>query len=289
MPLPDSQALVLNAAGMLCGIGEIGEIVLRTSFRSLGYLNLPEETARCFRPNPFREDARDLLYFTGDQGRYRPDGLLEIAGRVDDQVKIRGVRIHPGEVTATLARHEAVRHCVVVRRDDVHGQPQLVSYVVPEPGKQVNARDLRVYLTRQLPQAFVPAAFMFLDTLPVLPNGKIDRQALPPPQFDRNEDRDIDEPPRNALEELIAEVWREVLRVEQLGVHDNFFELGGHSLLATQVVARLSRLLQVELPLRRIFEAPTIAELAVDLVRVDRRIRRRCARANPSRGGGAHG
>ncbi len=122
VPLPDSQALVLNAIGMLCGIGEIGEIVLRTPFRSLGYLNLPEETARCFRPNAFRDDASDLLYFTGDRGRYRPDGLLEIAGRVDHQVKIRGVRIDPGEVTATLARHEAVRQCVVVGHDDVHGQ-----------------------------------------------------------------------------------------------------------------------------------------------------------------------
>ena len=114
LSLPESQALVLNAAGLLCGIGETGEIVLRTPYRSLGYLNLPEENQRRFRPNPFRNDESDLVYFTGDRGRYRADGLLEIAGRVDDQVKIRGVLVEPGEVTATLARHEAVRNCVVV-------------------------------------------------------------------------------------------------------------------------------------------------------------------------------
>jgi hypothetical protein len=130
----------------------------------------------------------------------------------------------------------------------------------------VDARDLRVYLAEQLPQAFVPGAFVFLGALPVLPNGKIDRRALPAPHFGREENGGICVPPRDALEELIAEVWREVLRVEQVGVHDNFFDVGGHSLLATRVVARLSRLLQVDLPLRRIFEAPTIAELAVDLV-----------------------
>ena len=249
-PLPDSQALVLNAAGMLCAIGEVGEIALRTPFRSLGYLNLPDETTRSFRPNPFRDDANDLVYFTGDLGCYRPDGLLEIAGRVDDQVKIRGVRIDPGEVTATLARHEAVRQCVVVRRDNGHGQPQLVGYVVAEPGKDVEARDLRVYLAKQLPQAFVPGAFVFLDALPVLPNGKVDRRALPAPQDGRDTAADTVMAPRDALEEAIAEVWREVLRIEQVGVHDNFFELGGHSLLATQVLCAPARLLQVELPLQ---------------------------------------
>jgi amino acid adenylation domain-containing protein len=263
-PLPDSQALVLNPAGRLCGIGEIGEIVLRTPFHSLGYLNLPDETARRFRPNPFRDDANDLVYFTGDRGRYRPDGLLEIAGRVDDQVKIRGVRIDPGEVTATLARHEAVRHCVVVGRNEADGQSALVGYIVPEPGRPISAGELRAYLAGELPHAFIPGAFVFLDALPVLPNGKIDRRALPAPQVERKHDGGVSEGSRNPLEEVIAEVWREVLRIDEVGVHDSFFELGGHSLTATQMLARLTRLLQIELPLRSFFDSPTVAALAAE-------------------------
>ena len=190
--------------GLLCGIGETGEIVLRTPYRSLGYLNLPEENQRRFRPNPFRNDESDLVYFTGDRGRYRADGLLEIAGRVDDQVKIRGVLVEPGEVTATLARHEAVRDCVVVGHDGDDGQHQLVGYVVADRGKQLDARDLRAYLTEQLPQAFVPSAFVFLEALPVLPNGKVDRRALPAPQYDRSALGDMYVAPRNSLEELVA-------------------------------------------------------------------------------------
>ena len=182
--MPESQALVLNASGQLCGIGETGEIVLRTPYRTLGYMNLPEENQRRFRPNPFRNDENDLVYFTGDRGRYRVDGLLEIAGRVDDQVKIRGVLVEPGEVTAALARHEAVRECVVVARDDDQRRHQLVGYVVTAKNKRLNASDLRAYLSEQLPQAFVPSAFVFLNALPVLPNGKVDRRALPAPQYD---------------------------------------------------------------------------------------------------------
>ena len=262
-PLPDSQALVLNAAGMLCGIGEVGEIALRTPFRSLGYLNLPDETARSFRPNPFRDDANDLVYFTGDLGCYRPDGLLEIAGRVDDQVKIRGVRIDPGEVTATLARHEAVRQCVVVRRDNVHGQPQLVGYVVVEPGKNVEARDLRVYLLEQLPQAFVPGAFVFLDALPVLPNGKVDRRALPAPQDGRHAAADTVMAPRDALEELIAAGLARGAAGRAGGRARQLLRVG-RTLAAGDPggLARLSQLLQVELPLRGFFEAPTLSALA---------------------------
>ena len=274
-PLPDSQALVLNPQGRRCGIGEIGEVVLRTPLRSLGYVGLPEENQRRFRKNPWRDDVNDLLYFTGDLGRYQVDGTLEIAGRLDDQVKIRGVRVEPAEVMAALARHPSVRQCVVVPMPDEQGQPRLVAYVaivatLDNPlGGAPRAADLRTHLATQLPEAFVPATFVFMDNLPVQPNGKVDRKRLPPP------DELAESPlagaamvlPRSPVEQALWDIWRAVLRVEVFGVFEGFFELGGHSLLATQVVARVREVLGVELPLRAVFETPSIAGLAVEIER----------------------
>jgi amino acid adenylation domain-containing protein len=263
--LPECQALVLNAAGLLCGIGETGEIALRTRYQSLGYLNLPEENQRRFRPNPFRNDASDIVYFMGDRGRYRADGLLEIAGRADDQVKIRGIRVEPGEVTATLARYPAIRNCIVIARPNEQGQKHLVGYVVLKPEQLATASELRSYLTDLLTRPFVPSAFVFLDALPTLPNGKVDRRALPAPESGRANLDAPYVPPRDGLEEVVAGVWREVLKVERVGVHDNFFELGGHSLIAVQLVARLSKLVKVEVPLRRLFETATVSALTAEL------------------------
>ncbi|MEJ2379212.1 MAG: amino acid adenylation domain-containing protein, partial [Pseudolabrys sp.] len=259
--LPETQALVLNSSGSMCGIGEIGEIVLRTPYRSLGYLNLPKESELRFRPNPFRNDESDLIFFTGDRGRYRADGLLEIAGRVDDQVKIRGVLVHPGEVTAALARHEAVSECFVLARQDKHGQHQLVGYAVAHKDKHLDAHDLRAYLSDQLPQALVPSTFVFLNSLPVLPNGKVDRRALPAPEGRSVEDSNV--APRTPTEKALANIWCDVLDLKQVGVNDNFFELGGHSLLAAQVISRVRNVLKTEIiVVRSIFEKPTIASLA---------------------------
>lgn len=263
-PLPHSQALVLDTRGRRCGIGEIGEVALRTPLRSLGYVGLPEETARRFRPNPWSGDATDLLYFTGDLGRLRFDGALEIVGRIDDQVKIRGVRVEPAEVMAALARHPAVRHCVVVPLPDEDGQPMLVAYVAAQ-GEPPQASDLRAHLAGQLPEAFVPAAFVFMDSLPTQANGKVDRKRLPPPTepgegHDTHAERLV--MPRSPVEQALWEIWRNVLRTETFGVFESFFELGGHSLLATQVVARVRDVLGVELPLRALFETPSIAGLA---------------------------
>ncbi len=254
--LPDSQVLVLNSHGALCGIGEVGEIVIRTPLRSLGYLGLPEETARRFRSNPWRDDADDKLYFTGDLSRVRPDGALEILGRLDDQVKIRGVRIEPAEVMAVLARHPAVRQCAVLPRGGPDGQTQLVAYVVSAVA--VGADALRTHLAAQLPQAYVPSAFVWLDELPTLPNGKVDRARLPAAQAE------ADAPsqwvaPRSPVEQALWDIWRDVLRIDGFGVNDSFFALGGHSLLATQVLARVRDSLGVELPLRSLFEAPSLA------------------------------
>jgi amino acid adenylation domain-containing protein len=262
-PLPHSQALVLDSQQRRCGIGEIGEVALRTPLRSLGYVGLPEETARRFRHNPWTDDPEDLLYFTGDLGRLRFDGVLEIVGRLDDQVKIRGVRVEPAEVMAALARHTSVRHCVVVPQPGDDGQPKLVAYVAPT-GEAPSASELRAHLAAQLPEAFLPAAFVFMDHLPTQPNGKVDRKRLPEPDLatDGVPAQAALAMPRSPVEQALWDIWRNVLRAETFGVHESFFELGGHSLLATQVVARVRDVLGIELPLRAVFETPSIAGMA---------------------------
>jgi amino acid adenylation domain-containing protein len=259
-PIPGCQVLVLTSSGQPCGVGETGELVLRTPFRSLGYLNQPQETRQAFRPNPFRDDPDDLLYFSGDRGRYRPDGLIEIAGRSDDQVKIHGVRVEPAEVMATLARHPALRMCAVTARKNNDDQYRLVAYVVCDPKTAVDASQLRLFLESQIAPAFVPSAFVFLQTLPLLPNGKVDRRSLPPPSDDLATNEYVG--PRTPVETRLQEIWHDVLNCPPPGIHDDFFQLGGHSLLATQVISRVRGTLGADLPLRTVFEARTIARLA---------------------------
>ena len=260
-PLPETQALIIGQDGRLCSIGEPGEIVLRTPFRTYGYINLPEETQRKFRKNPFRNDDTDLLYFTGDQGRYRLDGLLEISGRIDDQVKIRGVRIEPAEVMASLARHDAVENCYVLAIKNEEGQSELVAYVVLKPQKTTDSGHLRAYLGNQLPAPYIPGIFVFVDNLPRLPNGKVDSKALPAPELNQQEMEVDFVAPRNSVEKLLAGIWCNVLRIDRVGIDDNFFELGGNSLLAMQVIVRAEEKLSVDIPLSALFELPTIGEL----------------------------
>lgn len=261
-PLPDTQLFVLAEGRRLCGIGEAGEIVLRTPFRTLGYINAPDEQRERFVPNPFRSDPRDLIYRTGDRGRHRLDGSVDFLGRLDDQVKIRGVRVEPGEVAAVLLRHPEVASCVVVARRDDQGDAALVAYVVtPRQGPETVA-ELRAHLARQLPAAMMPSAFVFLRQLPLTANGKVDRAALPAPAVAAERPADTFVSPRTPLEEVLASIWVSVLRVERVGVYDNFFELGGHSLKATQVMSRICGALGLDLPLRTLFEAPTLASLA---------------------------
>jgi acyl-coenzyme A synthetase/AMP-(fatty) acid ligase/acyl carrier protein len=260
-PIPNTQALILGKDNQLCGNNEPGEIVLRTPYRSFGYINAPENHRR-FVKNPFRDDPHDLFYFTGDTGRYAPDGLLEILGRIDDQVKIRGVRIEPAEVAAILARHPAIESCTVVAKKNEQNENYLVAYAVPSEPAKVTTADLRDYLLEQVPAAMVPSAFVFLDALPLSPNGKIDRKALPAPDHIRSELEDSLVAPRTVIEKMVADIWAEVLNLEKVGIHENFFDVGGHSLLATQVVSRIRGALHVELPLRALFEKPTIASLS---------------------------
>jgi len=259
-PQPQTQAWVLNEAGVLCGVGEPGEIVLRTPFCSLGYANAPEETARKFVPNPFRPGPDDRVYFTGDRGRFRSDGVLEILGRTDSQVKIRGVRIELNEVTSALASHPDVQSSVVVAREDESGRKALVGYVVPRGRDGGLPSKLTEHLHRLLPAAFVPEAIVVLERLPLTPNGKLDRKALPVPI--RSTRSALASEPRNLTERQVVDLMRELLRDGDLGPEDNFFESGGHSLLALQWMAGVRRLLGVEVPLRVLFEKPTAAAVA---------------------------
>ncbi|MCL4201942.1 MAG: amino acid adenylation domain-containing protein [Pirellulaceae bacterium] len=264
-PLPQSQALILNREERLCGVGEVGQIVIRTPYRTLGYLPEAEPQNGKFVPNPFRNDLNDIVYCTGDMGRYRPDGTLEILGRCDDQLKIRGVRVEPKEVAAILNQHPAVQVSAVVALRNDRQEVFLAAYVVLG-GDGASEQDLRRHLRAHLPNDFIPAAFVFLDKLPLTPNGKLDRRALPSPsETSRITDTDF-VAPRTPLEEMLAGIWRDVLQRDQVGIHDDFFVLGGHSLLATRMVARVADHLQVRLPLRLMFEAPTIAQLADQMV-----------------------
>ncbi|MEO8192199.1 MAG: non-ribosomal peptide synthetase, partial [Acidobacteriota bacterium] len=261
--LPQTQALVLGAAGRLCGIGEVGEIVIRTPFRTLGYMNSPEEQRARFVPNPFRADPADLMYRTGDRGRYRLDGSLGILGRLDDQVKVRGVRVEPAEVASVLSRHPAVRACAVVARKTESGEIALGGYVVTAGKDREISAELRANLTSILPAAMVPSAFVFLDALPLTANGKLDRAALPAPDFSaRSGERSV-VLPRTPIEEVVASAWSAVLKIETIGVMDNFFELGGHSLKATQAVSRIGQAFGIDLPVRALFESPTVAALSL--------------------------
>ncbi|QKG84493.1 amino acid adenylation domain-containing protein [Kroppenstedtia pulmonis] len=253
-PLPQSQALVVNSQGQLCGVGELGEIVIRTPYQTLGYIQGDQGG---FTENPFL--SGEQIYRTGDQGRYQSDGTLEILGRIDDQIKIRGVRVNLNEVGAVLSRHSHVRSCTVMDWKGDSGT-LLVAYVIPSQGEPVTESDLRAYMRNHLPEAMVPGVFLFLDQIPLTANGKVDRRRLPDPSAVWTDKTIV--PPRTPLEKQIAKVWMEVLSISSVGVEDSFFELGGHSLLATQIVARLKSQYKIQLQLRHLFEFPTIAGLA---------------------------
>ncbi|HAM51533.1 MAG TPA: non-ribosomal peptide synthetase, partial [Nitrospiraceae bacterium] len=266
-PLPHTQALVLSDTLEQCGINHPGEIFFRTPYRALGYINASAEQQRRFIKNPFTNHQDDVLYRTGDWGKYRPDGLLEILGRLDDQVKIRGVRVEPDEVMAVLSGHPLVSASVVTARKNSEGENILVAYVVPSSsGGGIASSELRDFLNQRLPAAIMPSHFMVLDSLPLMPNGKVDKMALPSPDREWSDTPQPFIAPRSALEKSLASVWCEVLRLERVGVSENFFELGGHSLVATQIASRIKRDLNVDLTVQRIFEHPTIEDLALHLI-----------------------
>ena len=202
------------------------------------------------------------MYRTGDLARYLPDGNIEFCGRIDDQVKIRGYRIELGEIEAVLDRHAGIQQAVVLAREDTPGDRRLVAYTVASQGLTPSATDLRSYLQQQLPEYMVPSAYVFLQDFPLTPNGKIDRKALSAPDQTRPELNESFTAPRTPVEDVLASIWSGVLKLDKVGIHDNFFHLGGHSLLATQVISRINDSFATNIPLRRLFETPTIAGLA---------------------------
>jgi amino acid adenylation domain-containing protein len=261
-PIGNTQVYILGADLTPVPIGVPGELYIGGDGLARGYLNRPDLTAEKFISNPFSNDPRARLYKTGDLACYLPDGNIEFLGRIDDQVKIRGYRIEMGEIEAVLAEHPAVRQAVVIAREDTPGNKHLVGYVVTTDGIVPSTHDLRSYVGQKLPDYMVPSAYVFLAALPLTPNGKLDRKALPAPDQTRPELDDAFIAPRTPIEETIAVIWSEILKLDRVGIHDNFFHLGGHSLLATQVVSRIRNTLEIELALRMLFEAPTIEGLA---------------------------
>ncbi|GAB1538793.1 hypothetical protein NUACC21_14570 [Scytonema sp. NUACC21] len=269
-PIANTQIYILDRYNQPVPVGVAGELHIGGVGVARGYLNRPELTAEKFIPNPFASDKlSDRLYKTGDLVRYRADGNIEYIGRIDYQVKIRGFRIELGEIEAVLSQHPNAKQIVVIATRDVVGSQRLVAYLVAHQQPAPTASELRAFLKQKLPEYMVPSAFVVLDALPLTPNGKLDRKALPDPELAQPKLDTTFVAPRTPTEEVLAEIWTQVLRLERVGVYDNFFDLGGHSLSATQLVFRVRNTFKVEVPLHALLETPTVAAMAeaVDNVR----------------------
>jgi len=266
-PIANTKVYVLDAWWQPAPVGVAGELYIGGVGVARGYWQRPSLTAEKFIPDSFSQEEGARLYRTGDMVRYLPTGELEFLGRVDHQVKVRGYRIELREVEAALLSHENVREAVVVAREQTGEEKRLVAYVTArgEGDSGVSVSDLRESLRQRLPEYMVPTAFVLMNEMPLTPNGKVDRKALPAPERARPELSVNYEAGRTPVEQMVASIWSETLGVERLGTRDNFFELGGHSLLATRVISRLREAFQVELPVRDLFESPTIAALAAKI------------------------
>jgi amino acid adenylation domain-containing protein len=258
-PLPGWQTLVLDRNLQPVPVGVAGELYVGGVGLARGYAGAPDRTAEKFVPDPFSSEPGGRLYRTGDRVRWLPGGELEFLGRVDQQVKIRGFRIEPGEVEAVLRDHPDVRDAAVVAREVNTDEKRLIAYVVPRIGGALSENSLRSLVQVKLPDHMRPATYVFLDALPVTPNGKLDRKALPAPDQARRVRDTAPIAPRTALEQLLTEIWHEVLHVDDIGVEDNLFELGGNSIQAALIVNKLQQALGKSLPLASFFKAPTIA------------------------------
>ncbi|MDM8558776.1 amino acid adenylation domain-containing protein [Candidatus Parabeggiatoa sp. HSG14] len=284
-PVANTQVFIVDQNLQPVPMGIVGELVISGAGLARGYLNRPELTAEKFIkiPNSLESKALALgveskdsalekrLYKTGDLARYLPDGNIEYLGRIDNQVKIRGFRIELGEIETVLGQHPSVRENAVIVHETLGSDKRLVAYLVAHQEKNLENTELRDFLKERLPDYMIPSAFISLEALPLTPNGKIDRNALSKKNLDNSQlSEKTFVAPRSQEEDLLAGIWHEVLGTERIGVHDNFFELGGHSLLATQIISRIRDTFSCELPLRFLFESPTIAELC-ELLLVTRR------------------
>ncbi|HVE64939.1 MAG TPA: amino acid adenylation domain-containing protein, partial [Thermoanaerobaculia bacterium] len=262
-PISNKRTYILDGRLEPVPVGVEGDLYLAGAGVARGYLNRPELTLERFLPDPFHPGER--MYRTGDRARFLPDGNIQVRGRLDQQIKIRGYRIEIGEIEKALSAHPDVRDCAVAARREEPSGDRLVAYVVCGHAGRPPLNDLRGFLKRFLPDYMVPSDFLFLDAFPLTPNGKLDRKALPVPDATRPELESAWVAPRTATEKTIAEIWGEVLGLDRVGIHDNFFALGGHSLHATQIISRVREAFRVELPLRALFQVPTVAGLAHEI------------------------
>ncbi|HVR10622.1 MAG TPA: amino acid adenylation domain-containing protein, partial [Thermoanaerobaculia bacterium] len=258
-PLDNTQIHILDRAQQEVPIGVVGELYVAGVGLARGYHHAAELTAARFVPDPFAGEPGARMYRTGDLVRFLVDGEIDFLGRLDHQVKLRGVRVELGEIESVLCQHPEVREAAVLVAEDRPGSQRLVAYLAPAAGCAPQGEQLRGFLAERLPAGMVPSLFVTLEALPLTPNGKVDRRALPAPEADREPSYAV---PRDAVEEMVATAWQEVLKVPRVGIHDDFFALGGHSLSAVQAVLRLRGAMGVEVPLRLLFERPTVALLA---------------------------
>jgi amino acid adenylation domain-containing protein len=261
-PFPNYTAYIVDKNLQPVPVGILGELLIGGNGLSRGYLNQPDLTAEKFLPDPFSGHPGDRVYRTGDLVRYLPDGNIELLGRIDDQVKIRGYRIEPGEIESVLKAYPDVLNAVVIAYDDDHIGMYLCAYVVAGEGKGLLAGELRGYLKTRLPAFMVPSFFLFPDAIPLMPNGKVNRKALPLPDRNLLESDEQFVPARTAMEKQLVKIWADILGREQIGIHDDFFALGGHSLLAIRLFSEIEKVTGKNLKVAVLFQAPTIDQLA---------------------------
>ncbi len=260
-PLPNKQIYLLDADLEPVPAGTSGEIYIGGEGLARGYLHQADRTAERFIPHPFTTQPGQRLYRTGDSARYLPNGSLEFLGRLDHQVKIRGFRIEPGEVEAALTRHPSISHALVMAQESPSAGVRLLAYIIPKHLPGPGVEELRAFVSNQVPAYMVPALFIRLNAFSLTPNGKIDRQALPMPDWSRPELDEAFVAPQHANEQLLADIWTSVLGLEYIGIHDNFLALGGHSLAATQIISRVRETFQVDLAFSTLFANPTVATI----------------------------
>jgi natural product biosynthesis luciferase-like monooxygenase protein len=264
-PIANTSIYILDQHLEPTPVGVAGEIHIGGAGVARGYLNRQDLSAARFIPDPFGGEPGARLYTTGDLGRYRPDGTIEILGRLDEQLKLRGHRVEPGEIERVLAEHERVREAIVMARADESEDARLVAYLVCHEGPPVTVEELRQHLQERLPPYMIPQGWVMLEELPLTPNGKVDRKALPLEDEARagGQQADTFVEARTPVEKALVSIWSDGLRARRVGIHDNFFKLGGHSLLATRLIAQVRQQFQMDVPLRYLFESPTVAAFAL--------------------------
>ncbi|MGE5219326.1 MAG: amino acid adenylation domain-containing protein, partial [Chloroflexota bacterium] len=265
-PIANAQVYILDPFLNPVPTGVPGEMYIGGIGLARGYRNRPDLTAERFIPNPFSKESGARLYKSGDLANYLSDGNIEFLCRIDNQVKIRGIRIELGEIESFLTQNPSIQQAVVLAREDTPGDKRLVAYVVAAADSAISAAQLRSFLQLKLVDYMVPSAYVFLKSLPLMPNGKVDCKALPIPDPYKLDLGDGFVAPRTTTEKIVANIWADVLKLETVGLHNNFFHLGGDSLLATQIISRIRQVFSIELPLRHIFDSPTVAEMAMLIV-----------------------